>query len=203
MHKYTQIKWAAMQRESKERKRDRDVIAFSHSISLIRMQIFVFKFWASSSLIFCVSMRTLSNHFWQHGMYLCTDDLFPNWIFQLCYTNFRFFAYFSFLVFFFSVGLLQLNVCVIVRVSLFTCLTFPHWTWCSIRLSCCCFCCYRRLFSSLDHAIRSPFFVHTFRRFFLLVGGFLHENFVIKLLLVWSYKFAAQFSLECGLVVFG
>lgn len=100
MHKYTQIKWAAMERESKERERDRDVIAFSHSISLIRMQIFVFKFWASSSLIFCVSMRTLSNHFWQHGMYLCTDDLFPNWIFQLCYTNFRFFAYFSFLVFF-------------------------------------------------------------------------------------------------------
>lgn len=167
------------------------------------MQIFVFKFRASSSLIFCVSMRTLSNHFWQHGMYLCTDDLFPNWIFQLCYTKIRFFAF----IFLFRF--------------------FPRWT---VAAQCVRHCTRQPVhlldFSTLDLVLdtvvlllllllpsfvlfvgscnKVPFFrPHISSVFFLLVGGFLHENFVIKLLLVWSYKFAAQFSLECGLAVFG
>lgn len=71
------------------------IIAFSHSISLIRIQIFVSTLSLFSSLIFCVCMRTLYNttgwfflSLWfgakvKYGKYLCTDDLFPNWIFQL------------------------------------------------------------------------------------------------------------------------
>lgn len=70
------------------------VIAISHSIPLIRIQIFAFEFEFEfvQSLIFCVSLQMPFSNYFSAALanYLCTDDLFPNWIFQQPYSVFFF-----------------------------------------------------------------------------------------------------------------